>query len=279
MVLSRIRTQTRFVILPPSRLAVPGIFQRIELNNRRHDDMFAEMQRFRGRVYKEDGAIQTSELTSDGRHKLPIDGESWHILALDPHGHVVSCIRYLDESGTSSFDDLWVRHAALAKCPKLGRPFRGAVENEMDKARRMGIAFSEVGGWAVAEDYRWTIEPLRIILASYALAELLGGCCGVAMATFRHSSAMILRRIGLSPILADGGELPPYYDPQYRCQMEMLRFDSRRPNPKYRDWVSELSDVLMTVPVIGREDFVTSLKGLRRGFERPVEPALVPAAI
>jgi len=237
------------------------------------------MQRFRGRVYSEDGAVDHHDLTSDGRHKLAIDEQSWHVLSLDSGGRVVSCLRYLDESDADDFNDLWVRHAALTECPKLGRPFRGAVEEGMRRARRMRMGFGEVGGWAVSEDHRWTIEPLRIILATYGLLELLGGCAGVATATFRHSSAMILRRIGLSSIEAGGEEIPPYYDPHYHCQMEVLQFDSRRPNPKYRDWVTELAGMLTAAPVICRESFVSSLQNVWRGFEIPVEPALYPAAV
>jgi len=250
------------------------------VNRRQHDELFAEMQRFRGSVYREDGAIQVSDLAPDGRHKMAIDEESWHVLSLDSAGRVASCLRYLDESHAFDFDDLWVRHSALARCSRSGRPFRQAVEREMAGARKENIAFVEVGGWAVAADHRWTLEPLRIILAAYGLARLLGGCRGVASATFRHSSAMILRRIGLSSIVTEGGpELPPYYDAHYGCQMEMLRFDSSRPNPKYDDWVSELAGMLTRAPVICGESLLSSLHGVLRGFDVPAEGALLPAAI
>ena len=277
MVLSRTRTQTRFVVLPPSKLAVPGIFRNVNFSNRRYDELFTAMQRFRGSVYLEDGAIQRTDLSSDGRHRVAIDEDSWHVLSLDSRGRVVACLRYLDETHASDFDDLWVKHAALSGCPKLGRKFRGVVEQRMHQARQMRVGFGEVGGWAVAEDHRWTLEPLRIILATYGLLEHLGGCAGVAPATFRHSSAMILRRIGLSTMGADEQELPPYYDPQYRCQMEVLQFDSRRPNPKYLAWVDELAALLTAAPVICRESFAGSLHGVLRGFDLPMDRVLVPA--
>ncbi|HEY2016105.1 MAG TPA: hypothetical protein VGH38_21530 [Bryobacteraceae bacterium] len=145
----------------------------------------------------------------------------------------------------------------------------------MDRARRMRIRFGEVGGWAVAESHRWTLEPLRIILATYGLLQLLGGCSGVATATFRHSSAMILRKIGLTSLESDGAELPPYYDPNYRCHMEVLRFDSRFPNPKYREWVSELAASLASAPVICREGMRPAREKVFPVFEWP---ALVPVA-
>src|SRR5881227_528111 len=134
MVLSRTRTQTRFVVLPPSKLAVPGIFRNVDVSNRRYDELFIAMQRFRGSVYIEDGAIRAGDLTSDGCHRVAIDKDSWHVLSLDSQGRVVSCLRYLDETHASDFDDLWVRHAALSLCPKFGRKFRNAVEHRMHQA-------------------------------------------------------------------------------------------------------------------------------------------------
>jgi hypothetical protein len=275
MVLTRTRTKTTFVVLTPSKLAVPGIFRRVETNTRRHDELFAEMQRFRGNVYHQDGAIEAHELTADGRHNLSVDQQSWHVLSLDSDGRVCACLRYADAKYARGFDDLSIRHSALAQCPTLGARFRDAVEQGMKQARRMKLSFGEVGGWAVAEAFRRTTEPLRIILATYGLLNLLGGSAGVATATFRHSSAMILRKIGLSSILTDGRELPPYFDPQYRCQMEVLQFDSRYPNPKYGDLVCELSADLLDAPVICRDFLPKTLHGVPAGFEVAAPPVFV----
>jgi hypothetical protein len=252
----------------------------VNVDSQRYDQLLASMQRFRGEVYLSDGAIQASELV-DGRHKLAIDEQSWHVLSLDYGGSICGCLRYLEERQAGGFDDLWVRNAALARNAEWGTRFRGTVEMEMERARRMRISFGEVGGWAVAESHRWTIEPLRIILAMYGLLQLRGGCAGVATATFRHSSANILRRIGLSSLCHDGEELPPYYDPHYGCQMEVLRFDSRFPAEKYRAAVDEFSGSLGSAPVFCRESSIkTALHRVVRGFELPIaaDPALVPAA-
>jgi hypothetical protein len=210
------------------------------------------MQRFRGQIYVEDGAIRPEDLTSDGRHAAPVDDKSWHVLSMDDAGQVCACLRYTEESHATRFDDLWVRHAAAAQSPK-GHIFRRAVEQEMSRARQHGLGFGEVGGWAVAKEHRWTLEPLRIILATYGLLQLLGGCTGVATATLRHSSATILRRIGLTSVQSDGGVLPPYYDPHYGCEMELLRFDSRFPDQKYRTAVSDFESKLQSAPVICRQ--------------------------
>jgi hypothetical protein len=247
------RSRTRFTILPPVRAAAPPAFHAVEVNPRRYDQLLANMQRLRGRVYEADGAVRPAELTADGRHTSDVDERSWHVLSIEPDGEVVACLRYLEESRVPSFGGLRIRHAALARCPQEGLKFRRAVESEMERARRVGIAFGEVGGWAVHEDRRWTSESLGVILATYALLELVGSCAGVATATHRHSSAGILQRIGLTSLQWEGSELQPYYDPQYGCLMRILRFDSRFPNPKYSDWISGLMTDLTEAPVICRQ--------------------------
>jgi hypothetical protein len=227
-------------------------------------------------VYLRDGAVQKSDFTADGRHRLPVDERSWHVLSLDREDRVCACLRYLDEIEAKGFDDLWIRHAALSRLPALGRKFRGAVESTLKLAVRLGMGFGEAGGWAVAEAHRCTVEALRIVLATYGLARLLGGALGVASATFRHGSASILRRIGLRSLEAGEEELPPYFDPHYGCQMEVLQFDSRHPSPKYENWVADLAEDLALAPVICRERTRSSLQEVWRGLRKGPEPALAP---
>jgi hypothetical protein len=266
MVLSGSRTQSRFLVLAPCRMAaVSRPFRKTQTDFRQYEDRFAEMQRFRGNVYLSDGAVQAGELI-DGRHRVTIDETSWHVLSLDSNGRIAACLRYTDERRASRFQELWVRHAELARSSEYGGRFRRAVEAQMVRARQLRLGFGEVGGWAVGESHRGTLEPLRIILATYALLQLQGGCTGLATATFRHSSAHILRRIGLSPLNADGEALPPYYDPKYGCQMELLSFDSRHPNERYRASVVELAGSLQNSPVICRDDAPSTNL---RGFENP----------
>ena len=69
-------------------------------------------------------------------------------------------------------------------------------------------------------------------------------------ATVRHPSSTILRRLGGSSLEVDGIRVPSYFDPAYACEMELLRFDSRRPNPKYVDLVEVLRSKLGNVTVV-----------------------------
>ena len=279
-----ISSQAQFVILPPARSAAPRAFKNIEASTRRYDQMLAEMQRLRGLVYLRDGAIKAGDLTADGRHKAAVDERGWHILALDADKHVSGCLRFLEENGASRFDELFIRHAAVAQCPVWGAKFRHAVETEMARARQKRMGFGEVGGWAIAEERRGTMDPLRMVLATCSLFRLLGGCTGVATATVRHGSSTILRRIGLRPFAVDGAELPSYYDPRYGCEMEALRFDSDFPSPKYANAIDELMSWMKLLPVICREERVPEWFGLLRGVELPAArptamPSLQPLAL
>jgi len=253
------RARNQFVVLPPSGVAIPSTFRAIEVNSYRHVSLLSQMQRLRGKVYLDDGAIRSQDLTPDGRHQLADDASAWHVLSLGEDGRVRACLRYLDERLSSGFSGLWVSHTALARSPRFGWKLRMAVEAKMADTRATRLGFGSVGGWAAAPDHRRTLEPVAIILATYGLLELLGGCLGFATATFRHHSASMLRKIGLNPLLWGGDELPPYYDPKYGCEMEVLEFDSRFPNPKYQTAVRELSDTLLHSPVICREEVLAPL--------------------
>jgi hypothetical protein len=124
----------------------------------------------------------------------------------------------------------------------------------MGRARRHGLQYAELGGWAVAREHRRTGEGLLLALAAYSLGKAFGGALGLTTATVRHASATILRRLGGASLEVDGRAVPAYYDPRYRCDMELLRFDSRQPNPKYGPIIDELKQRLATVPVIAHTD-------------------------
>ena len=72
---------------------------------------------------------------------------------------------------------------------------------------------------------------------------------GIATATVRNRSSSILRRIGGGALEVEGEQLPAYYDPQYKCQMEIVRFSSNSPNPKYWRWIEQIATTLLNVPV------------------------------
>jgi hypothetical protein len=238
------------ILLAPADSRVPDSFQHVEDNPERHTALLIEMQMLRGTIYLQDGAITPSQLCAKGRHRHPVDQNSWHLLAINQDGRVCGGARYRETSNRTVFSQLTVKLSSMARSAVWGKKLKAAVEAELERARKKDVSYVEFGGWALAEELRCKTEGLRIALAVYSLAQSLGGCVGISTATRRHRSSSILRRIGGRPLEADGVELPPYYDPQYGCEMEILRFDSNLPNPRYNRWIDQIRDHLRTVPVI-----------------------------
>jgi hypothetical protein len=243
-------THSELILLAPTARTIPRFFRRWSVDRSGHAHWLHKMQRVRGRIYLSDGALRASELRMDGRHVQRSDHDSWHLLAIDQNGAVQGCARYRPLTGPVAFDDLGVRDSWLARCRRWGPTLRGAVESEIVKAKQLGMAFSEVGGWAIVPEKRGTAEALRIAMATFSLARVLGGCVGISTATERHRSSSILRRIGGRSLEFGGTKLPSYYDPQYRCRMEVLRFDSRSPESSCRRWVDQLNTQLSEVPIL-----------------------------
>ncbi len=240
----------QLILLAPESSRIPAKFRNVVVDPARHAAILADMQKMRGRVYLDDGAISPDQLGDDHRHCTPADDASWHLLTLDDHGRVSGCVRYREHHNTVSFHELGLRDCALAECRHWGAKLKAAVEYDLAAARRLAISFVEVGGWALAKERRCTGEALRTALATYGLAQTLGGCLGVATATVRHRSSSILRRIGGRSLEIEGESLPPYYDPHYKCEMEVVRFKSDAPNLKYRRWIDQIHGSLLDVPVL-----------------------------
>jgi hypothetical protein len=239
----------KMLLLAPSRSAASTHFEHVQKSSPVYDELLSETQRLRGRLYLEDGAIEPKDLTA-GRHQLDSDTGSWHLLILDQHKDVCGCIRYREFPNSVGFARLGVSNAALANSREWGGKLKSAVENELGLSRNLRLPFIEVGGWALAPEIRGTAEALRMSLAMYGLSELLGGAVGISTVTHRNCSASILRRIGGRPLQAGLSELPAYYDSQYGCNMEILRFYSWAPNPRYRLWINELRAQIQNLLVI-----------------------------
>jgi predicted GNAT family N-acyltransferase len=269
----------QFALLAPRHADLPGKFYDVIVDQSHYDDLLAEMQRLRGRVYLEDGAITTRQLTPDGRHDLPTDESSWHLLLMDADGHVAGCMRYLSHRTSAAFSRLGVCHSALAQCEKWGQKLRQAVKEEMYAARMQGISFGEVGGWAVSEEHRHSTAALNLVLGLFSLSHLIGDALVLSTATLRNNSANILRRIGGRSLEVDGQELPTYFDPQYHCEMQILRFDSRNPNTRYRESVRQFGHSLVAAPVFRQLTFRERLIGLNpAAVSQPAAAAAAHAA-
>ena len=141
---------SEIIILPPAGSRVPQQFRNVISSATAYQSILAQIQNFRGQIYLEDGAITRAELAADGRHVLPIDQRSWHVMSIEKNGEIGGCLRFLEESTDCRFEDLWLHKAALATSPSLGAKVRRAVEDKMARAREERLRFGEVGGCGCA---------------------------------------------------------------------------------------------------------------------------------
>lgn len=228
---------------------MPDHFTQIQSDPCKYDEVLAQTQRFRGRIYLQDGAIKPWQLI-DGRHRLEVDQSSWHVLVLDSSDNVCGCARFRQYPAAAGYGDFGVSRSALALSKDWGEMLKSAVESEMALARGRDGLTGEWGGWALDEEVRGTAEALRMTLAAYALTSELGGGIALSCVTRRHGSASILRRMGGRSLECRGIELPAYYDPSYECEMEILSFRSWDPNPRYSVWIDEIRETLCHTPVL-----------------------------
>lgn len=242
----------RFQLLAPAEAGIRATSLHCIGNSELYEKYLGSMQRLRGRVYLKDTAIQPWDLDSTGRHRMDDDTRCWHLLLVDSSDEVVGCARYLLHPPNVLFENLRLRHAPLATHPFWGKRLRKAIEADLKLAREAQLGYAELGGWAIAEQYRNTRAALEILLGSYAWGQLIGNCICCCTATVRNRSSSILRRIGGMSLVSDGEPLPPYDDPQYGCVMEVLRFDSQSLDPRFRPLVNELQAQLRHTESISR---------------------------
>jgi hypothetical protein len=240
------------LLLAPSSFSTSP-FRDVIADSSRYRNRLAEAQKLRGRIALDEGAVDPSQLLADGRHVQAADQHSWHLLTLDSSGRVAACMRYLPHSSDADFKDLAISRSTLAQSRIWGRELRTAVETDLRHARQRGCSYVELGGWVISEALRCTTEALRMIATAYAFAQLCGGALGITTASTRRCSAAILKRIGGQQLRTRGIQLPSFYDAHYRCHMEVLRFDSSRPNPRYGKFMDACRSRLRDVQVICSE--------------------------
>jgi len=243
--------EQRLVLVAPPERAIPDTFTSCDFDASSHSELIREVQRVRGAVYLEDGAIDASQL-SDGLHKTPEDEYAWHVLLFDEADDLIACGWYREHHNRVEFSRLRLRHCPLATDPDWRDKLWSAVTGDIAQAHRDGLRFAEVGGWAVAEKSRCTVTPMLLALATYSLSRICGGAIGITTATTRHGSCDILSRLGGHPLNVRGEIVPRYYDSRYRCDMEILRFDSRMPHPRFEPFVAQLEERLAEVSVVAR---------------------------
>jgi hypothetical protein len=268
------RSRRRLVFLSPARHQCRSVwFGNVQKDESRHHKLLHAAQRLRGATYCKDGAIQSSDLTIDGRHVQTADDLSYHILTVDDKDHVLGCMRYRVHGHDVRMDDLTLNDSAVARSKTWGPLVHAAVQDQIASARLSGFSYVELGGWAMSESLRGGTDAIRMLLSVYALARATGGAVGITTATVRHHSSSILRRMGGQSLTASGRIVPPYFDSQFNCEMELLRFHSDEPNPQYAALVASYQAGLTEAPVIVRAPRIREQEPARLRFGSLPNPA------
>src|SRR5689334_10303645 len=118
-----------YILLAPLGTEIPSDLGRVTADQTSHSKLLADVQRLRGRIYSEDGAINPKTLSADGRHQQAIGDQSWHIVALGLDGTVQGCIRYSPHDKDVRFEHLGAATSALSQSDN--HCVRQAVENEI----------------------------------------------------------------------------------------------------------------------------------------------------
>lgn len=204
--------------------------------------ILAEMQRFRGKIYRDDVALGDEDLDATGRHVSDLDRERWHVLAVDENDEIRACINVHAHHRSVAMSDLTVARAIERSDRWTDLRYRLALEAFLACGRQENRRLCESGGWAVAPEVRGSVVGIVLVEAACALCELLGPSLMVCTAGTGHGSSRILSRLGGMPLDLDGEALPTFHDPAYHSDIQVLTFDSRRLAERYAPAVRELMD-------------------------------------
>jgi hypothetical protein len=208
-----------------------------------YDAVLSEIQRLRGSRYFADGAISAAALDAHGRHVTAEDEKSYHLVLWN--GGVQGCLRLRPHPIFGGQTTKYAVYDLIRRMPsELAVKYRAGLEELIHAYRRAGIVVGESGGWAISQEFQGHVATLALPLACWSFSRINYREVRIAAATERNGSAKMLKRIGGWKLKLKGEELPSFYDPGYKCQMELLCFDSDILNPKFEPAVRDLQILL-----------------------------------
>jgi len=230
-------------VLPPRwKAAAAGC------SEQEYEGLMSSIQRFRGGIYRADGAIPAHALDPWGRHFTAFDFKNYHILMQGPCGEIAACFRLCAHSRGTRAPGLRIHEVLTRMPPSLAQNYHQAIEACISQSYAEGLSIGEVGGWAVSPAHRHSRTTMMLPFVAWSLFQIIGNATAFAFATNRHASARLLRRIGYA-VQHQGSPLPRHHDPYYGCSMELLAFNSRQPTPAYQGLVEDLrAHLLHTQP-------------------------------
>ena len=184
-------------VLPPRPAFTLGDDYSALICSNDYEKQLSAIQAFRGSIYFADGAIPAISLDPSGRYLDPFDHDNWHLYIVCDRGEVRACFRLcthpigITPNNLKAFEVI----KRMQDTRSAGR-YAAAVAELIARAQRENIGVGEVGGWAVDPAWRNCTTTATLPLAAWSLYQILGDCYVVSVATTRHQSSRILRKMG-----------------------------------------------------------------------------------
>jgi hypothetical protein len=208
-----------------------------------YDAVLSEIQRLRGSRYFADGAISAAALDVHGRHVTAEDEMCYHLVL--SNGEVQGCLRLRLHPKSEGRITEYAVYDLIRRMPgELATKYHAGLEELIHTYSDAGFTLGESGGWAISHKYQGCSAMLAVPLAGWSFSRVHSRQIWIASATERNGSAEMLKRFGGWRLKLKGEELPSFYDPGYKCQMELLCFDSDILNPKFEPAVRDLQMLL-----------------------------------
>jgi hypothetical protein len=239
-----------FIMLAPHNAVTPAHFGVPIRDPAAHSRISSEMQVVRGAVALAEGAIRPESLDVDSRYQMPGDGDSWHLVRMGDDSQIRGSARIMVHQDGVSFARLRLSKSAIARSRQWKWHVRFAVERDMALAKTQGLKLVEPGGWVLREQWRRGPDAVSIALSAFAWSQLMGGCLAYVTATVKHGSSSILKRLGATPLTFGEKQIPSYYDPEYGCEMELLKVFTDDLNPRFEPLMAPLRETLKHSPVV-----------------------------
>jgi hypothetical protein len=237
--LHRLGDSTLGVLAPPGFEDRNQVFAGFRRDPQQRQTRLEQIQRFRGKIYCEDGAIRPWDLDENECHRVDLDNHSWHFFILNARHEMTGCLRVAHYDGFPEVNRLKVKETLGRLHPEISEKYRKAIGAFLHESLEKGwSSFAEIGGWAVHKSAQ-NCKALLLICAGWALAGLFDFVV-LATAARRNNSSRILRRMGGFSLVHENTELGPVYDPYYACEIEIMGFEPTKIHPRFEDSVQVL---------------------------------------
>ena len=255
--LQEILGSCRIVVVEPDANPFRINGRRFEKLLQRHE--IDRVQRFRGGVYVDDGAIPVTTLDETGRHASEFDHRCHHILIVDASDQIRASVRvgfYLKPVEPEELE-LWRLVETLE--PAHGARVRRLLAIHLERAFRERGSLIEVGGFALESGIRRSGKALVLAAACWSITRVLAPSLGVAIVTERHGFNRLLTRLGGFPIdgalgLRDasrnGNPGAKFFSSLHNCTVELLGFDTWQADSQIESLVNTISGILASTTTV-----------------------------